>query len=140
MIDLAQSFYEKRHFFNSLMVHQIIVNPTVDNYPPVFLLCKDRLGKRKCEYALGASLEKLNSLLMKGVNSAKRVSISERLAEIFIPNERKSKSFKLSEVIGAPLSIHNLDLTTELKCFSSEPKDGETPLFFFEVLENEQVG
>lgn len=137
MIDLGQSFYEKKHFFNSLLIHQIIVNPTVENYPPVFLLCKERRGRRRCEYALGASLEKLNSILMSGVNSARRMSLSERLAEIFIPTEKKSKSFKVSEVIGAPLRIDNIDLTTELKCFSSEIQEDETPLFFFEVLENE---
>ena len=137
MIDLGQSFYEKKHFFNNLMIHQIIVNPTVENYPPVFLLCKERRGNRRCEYALGASLQKLNTILMKGVSSARRMSISERLAEIFIPTERKSKSFKVSDIIGVPLQVDNLDLTTELKCFSSEPDEDETPLFFFEVLENE---
>lgn len=137
MIDLGQSFYEKKHFFNSLLIHQIIVNPTVENYPPVFLLCKERRGKRRCEYALGASLEKLNSILMDGVSSTRRISLAERLAEIFIPTEKKSKSFKVSEVIGVPLRIDNIDLTTELKCFSSEPDQGETPLFFFEVVDNE---
>jgi len=137
MIDLGQSFYEKKHFFNSLMIHQIIVNPTVENYPPVFLLCKERRGRRRCEYALGASLEKLNSILMDGVSSTRRMSLAERLAEIFIPTERKSKSFKVSEVIGAPLRVDNIDLTTELKCFSSEIQEDEAPLFFFEVIDNE---
>ena len=119
------------------MIHQIIVNPSVENYPPVFLLCKERRGKRRCEYALGASLEKLNSILMEGVSSTRRMSLSERLAEIFIPREKKSKSFKVSEVIGAPLRVDNIDLTTELKCFSSEIQEDEAPLFFFEVVDNE---
>ncbi|HKL02140.1 MAG TPA: hypothetical protein VJ911_00640 [Cryomorphaceae bacterium] len=137
MIDLGQEFFENRHFFGGLSVHQIILNPPAEGYPPIFLLCREKKAGRYCEYAVGLSLTKLNELLMKGVTSKSRMAVCERLAELLLPEENVGKNFKLQEVIGTPLRINGISLYAEVRQFITEPPIEMAPMYFFEILENQ---
>ncbi|MCA1762937.1 MAG: hypothetical protein LC664_08095 [Flavobacteriales bacterium] len=137
MIDLGQEFFENRHFFGGLSVHQIILNPPAEGYPPVFLLCREKKAGRYCEYAVGLRLTQLNKLLMKGVSSKSRMAVCERLSELLVPEEQVSKNFRLREVLGTPLRINGISVYAEVRQYITEPPGESAPMYFFEILENQ---
>ncbi len=134
MIDLGQVFFEQRqHFFNDLSVHQIIINPNVKGYPPIFMLCKEVRGSKPCEYVLGTSFLQMNHLLMRKVENHSRILIAERLATAIIEH-KKTETISMPELLGKPLELNAVDATTRLRRFESEPQS-DKPLYFFQLTE-----
>lgn len=135
MIDLGQTFFEEnRHFFSDLSVHQIIVNPSLKGYPPVFLLCREIRGKKDCEYILAATFLQLNKLLMNAVDNRRRLLLAERLAEALIPG-CKTDNIDVAKLIGGPLRISGLDMTTRLRKFFCDIPEETPPLYYFQLTE-----
>lgn len=133
MKDLGQTFYEqKQFFFNDLSVHQIIINPSIKGYPPIFMLCQEQRGKQLFEYVLGATFFQLNKLLMRVVDNNTRLLLAERLAESLIPN-RPTDTIAVKEVIGHSLRLSGLEMTTTLHRFQSDPKEKIMPLYYFQL-------
>jgi hypothetical protein len=134
MIDLGQTFFEqRRHFFDQLSVHQIIINPNVKGYPPIFMLCKEVRGSKPCEYVLGSSYRQVNQLLMKKTDNNSRLLIAEKLAMAIIEH-KKTETISMPELLGKPLELNAVDATTRLRKFASEP-DCDKPLYFFQLTE-----
>ncbi len=132
MIDLGEAFFErKQHFFDQLSVHQIIVNPDIQGYPPLFLLCKESIGTEPCEYILGGSFWHVNLLLMRRVPNLPRLKIAERLADAII-KPGKTQTISLPELLGGPLQLHGVDARTRLRKFVSEPST-DKPLYYFQL-------
>ncbi len=133
MIDLGQTFYEqKKFFFNDLSVHQIIINPSIKGYPPIFMLCQEHRGKRLVEYVLGATFLQLNKLLMRVVDNNTRLLLAERLADSLIPN-KTTDTIQVKKVLGHPLRLSGLDMTTILHRFHSDPNEKVAPLYYFQL-------
>jgi hypothetical protein len=133
MIDLGQTFYEqKQYFFNDLSVHQIVINPSIKGYPPVFMLCKEQRGTKWCEYILGANFVQLNKLLMTAMDNSTRLCLAERLAESLMP-KKTTDNISVKKLLGRPLRLRGLDMTTILHRFNSET--GTSPLYYFQLTE-----
>jgi hypothetical protein len=136
MIDLGQTFYEeKRYFFNRLTVHQIVMNPRMEGYPPAFLICKEMRGSQPCEYAVGLSFLQLNRLLMRRVANTQRLSIAERLADAIL-QKQKTETIRMSELLGQPLRLNGIDATMRLRRFVSAPQQDDKPLYYFQLTES----
>jgi hypothetical protein len=134
-MDLGQSLYRKNYHFEKFSVHQLLINPQVKGYPPVFLICRDYHGSRKCEYIVGIDFNQLNKLLMNGVGNYNRLIIAEKLADFFL-SDKKTAEFSLCDLLGKPLLVSGPELHTEVKKFQTEPDLKGTVLYYFQLFDH----
>ncbi len=139
MIDLGQSLYGKNYFFQKLTAYRLIVNPDAEGYPPLFLLCKERRGNRRCEYVIGMTYSQFNSFLMSTYRGMKRNKIAEWLADQVI-TDSVGGEFSFMRQIGHPMVVKNVDLATTIKRHEDEAPVNKTPLYFFQVSDNQNIG
>lgn len=134
MIDLGHSLYLKKYFFQKFLVHQLLINPKVKGYPPIFLICRDRLGEKRCEFIIGLTFEQFNQLLMQAVDNSDRISIAEKIGD-FLMSNKKSAEFSVPKLLGEPLALEGLDLSTRVRKFKVEPERDDRALYYFQLLE-----
>lgn len=135
MNDLGKITYEKkRHFFNSLTVHHIVINPKVTGYPPLFLICSDFCGSRPCEFAVGITFCGLNQLLMQHASAAARVAVAAALGEA-LSDDRHRGIIGIKREAGKALKLMQLDAETTVCRFDPDPNGCESPLYFFRLNE-----
>lgn len=134
MIDLGHSLYRKNYFFQKFHVHQLLINPKVKGYPPIFLICRDRLGGKRCEFIIGLTFEQFNQILMRAVENNMRISIAEKIAD-FLISSKKSSEISISKLLGNPLVLEGLDLSTRVRKFTVEPEREDRSLYYFQLLE-----
>jgi hypothetical protein len=97
------------------------------------MLCKEKRGSKWCEYILGANYIQLNKLLMTAMDNTTRLALAERLAETLIP-EKATDNISLRTLLGKPLRLSGLDMTTILHRFKSD--DGVEKLYFFQLTDD----
>ncbi len=134
MIDLGQSLYRKNYFFQKFLIHQLLINPKVRGYPPIFLICRDRLGEKRCEFIIGLTFEQLNQILMQAVDNEERILIAEKIGD-FLMSEKKSAEISIPKLLGKPLTLQGLDLSTRVRKFQVETDQEERALYYFQLLE-----
>jgi len=134
MIDLGQSLYRKNYFFQKFVVHQLLINPKVKGYPPIFLICRDRLGEKRYEFIIGLNLEQLNQLLMQAVANAERMTIAEKISD-FLMSTRQTAEISVPHLLGSPLALQGLDISTRVCKFQMEPDRDDQALYYFELIE-----
>jgi len=134
MLDLGRSLYFKNYSFHKFLVHQLLINPRVKGYPPIFLICRERIGEKCCEFILGLSFVQLNLLLMQAVDNEYRIAIAEKLGD-FLISKRQSAELSIPNLLGKPLLIQGLDLSTHVRKFEVEPCKEDQALYYFEVVE-----
>lgn len=134
MIDLGHSFYRKNYSFQKILVHQLLINPQVEGYPPIFLICRDRLGEKPCEFIIGLTFEQLNQILMQAIDNDERITISEKIGD-FLMSEKKSAEISILKLLGKPLTLQGLDLSTRVRKFHAEPNREDRALYYFQLLE-----
>jgi len=135
MIDLGQTLFRKHYFFQRFEIHQILLNPKVGGYPPLFLLCRERRGKQLCEFIIGLDFSKFNDLLMQISEGEKRIDLAEAVAEQLIES-KPSAELSVSYITGKPLVVSDLDLFTRVRRFLADPKDAKNALYYFQVVED----
>jgi len=135
MIDLGHSLYRKNYFFQKFLVHQLLVNPKTKGYPPIFLICRDRLGEKRCEFIVGLTFVQLNQLLMQAVNNEDRMDIAEKISD-FLISTKKSAEISIPNLLGKPLALQGLDLSTRVRKFQIEPEQESRALYYFQLIEN----
>ncbi|MGB6036324.1 MAG: hypothetical protein WBG42_08645 [Cryomorphaceae bacterium] len=134
MIDLGHSLYRKNYFFQKFLVHQLLINPQVEGYPPIFLICRDRLGEKRCEFIIGLTFEQLNQILMQAVDNEERNLIAEKIGD-FLMSTKKSAEISIPKLLGKPLALQGLDLSTRVRKFQTEPEREDKALYYFQLLE-----
>jgi hypothetical protein len=134
MIDLGQSLYRKNYFFQKFLIHQLLINPKVKGYPPIFLICRDRLGEKRCEFIIGLTFEQLNQILMQAVDNEERILIAEKIGD-FLMSKKKSAEISISKLLGKPLTLQGLDLSTRVRKFQVETDREDRALYYFQLLE-----
>jgi hypothetical protein len=134
MIDLAQSLYLKQYYFKKFSIHGISINPETKEYPAIFLICRDHLGYRKCEFIVGLSFEQFNQMLMHAVENRERMALSGLIGE-FLSSEKKSTEISIPNLIGAPLVLEGLDLSTCIKRFELDSDDENKALYYFQLVD-----
>jgi hypothetical protein len=134
MIDLGYSLYRKNYFFQKFLVHQLLINPKVKGYPPIFLICRDRLGERPYEFIIGLTFEQLNQILMQAVDNKERITISEKIGD-FLMTTNKSLEISIPKLLGTPLTLQGLDLSTRVRKFQVEDNCRDRALYYFQLLE-----
>jgi hypothetical protein len=134
MIDLGHSLYRKNYFFQKFLIHQLLINPKVKGYPPIFLICRNRLGEKRCEFIIGLTFEQLNQILMQAVDNEERNAIAEKISD-FLMSEKKSAEISIPKLLGKPLALQGLDLSTRVRKFQAEPEREDRALYYFQLLE-----
>lgn len=134
MIDLGYSLYRKNYFFQKFLIHQLLINPKVKGYPPIFLICRDRLGGKRCEFIIGLTFEQLNQILMQAVDNEERNAIAEKIGD-FLMSTKKSAEISLPKLLGNPLTLQDLDLSTRIRKFQVEPGRDDCALYYFQLIE-----
>jgi hypothetical protein len=134
MIDLGHSLYCKNYFFQKFLVHQLLINPKVEGYPPIFLICRDRLGEKRCEFIIGLTFDQLNQILMQAVENDARILMAEKIAD-FLMSTMKSAEISIPHLLGKPLALQGLDLSTRVRKFQVEPECEDRALYYFQLLE-----
>lgn len=133
MLDLGQALYRKNYYFQKFLVYQLMINPKVKGYPPIFLICRDRLGAIRCEFVIGLSFAQLNELLMGAVENNDRMSIAEKIGD-FLLSKEKAAEISLAPLLGKPLSLEGLDLFARVRKFQVEPDREDRALYYFQLL------
>ncbi|MCZ4409516.1 hypothetical protein O3Q51_11895 [Cryomorphaceae bacterium 1068] len=134
MIDLGYSLYRKNYFFQQFLVHQLLINPKVKGYPPIFLICRDRLGEKRCEFIIGLTFEQFNQILMVAVDNKERNSIAEKMGD-FLMSTKKFAEISIPKLLGKPLTLQGLDFSTRIRKFQVEPGREDRALYYFQLLE-----
>lgn len=134
MIDLGQTLFRKHYFFQKIELHQILINPRIKGYPPIFLLCREKRGSKHYEFIVGMNFERLNELLMKIPESQKRLDLSAEIAKYLIPKECTAE-ISVPQVVGKAIVLTDLDLFTRVRRFNLDPDDVKNALYYFQVLE-----
>lgn len=135
MNDLGKITYEdKRHFFNRFTVHHIVINPKVEGYPPLFLICRDRYGHSPCEYAVGTTFQTLNRLLMRHAAKEDRINVAAALGHA-LSDPCHRGIIRMRAVAGKALTLEKIAAETTVCRFCPEPESGGTPLYFFRLSE-----
>ena len=134
MIDLGRSIFEKSQRFESVSARQIVLNPKIQNYPELFLVCRETRKGRGYEYLMGLELCQLNQILMQTIENADRLAISVQLGNFFI-SKKKTGEISLKKVIGKPLEISGFDLVTKVKMFHLGVGDKTNALYFFQLID-----
>jgi hypothetical protein len=134
MIDIGKTIYEERNFFfNEIEVWRIIVNPEKAGYPPIFMLCHGGFGTRDSHYIIALTYKELNGLLTHHISNGQRISISLQLANA-INSEEPYREINLDKLLGDPITISGIDLTTRVECYDTGCWE-EIPLYFFRFTE-----
>ncbi len=133
MIDLGKKLFERQYFFDELKVEQIVVNPNLQHYPQLFLICRERRGQRLCEYAVGLGFLQLNTLLMRHVDNDRRLNVAAALSDALL-SPKASRALHLREFIGSALMLRQVDVSTCLRRFQGSPESDDEPIYFFEII------
>ena len=103
-------------------------------YPPIFLICRDRRGERRCEFIIGLTFEQLNQILMHAIDNEERNLIAEKIGD-FLMSAKKSAEISIANLLGSPLTLQGLDLSTRIRKFEAEPHREDQALYYFQLLE-----
>jgi len=133
-MDLGHLLYRKNYYFSKFSVHQLLVNPQVKGYPPIFLICRDQHGHQRCEYIIGLNFNQLNALLMQSIENHHRLIIAEKLSD-FLLSDKKTAEFSIQSLLGMTLVIDGLDLQTRVRKFQTEPSSKDRALYYFQPID-----
>lgn len=122
----------RNYRFSNLSVRRIIINPEVEGYPAIFLLC--RRGLKSPPFLIGMEFVQINWLLMEVFEGEHRLHIASKLGEI-LSQDPAWGEIPLSRTFRGGLPMNNLSMRTKLRRFDLEELADQSPLYFFELIE-----